>query len=206
MASIRGVRPDDLDSLYAICLATGDNGADAAHLHKDPKVVGHVYAAPYALLEPQSAFVAEDDEGVAGYIVGARDTLAFEARLEAEWWPGLRERYADPVAKPAQDWGLDEIRAWVIHHPRPPPARITGPYPSHLHINLLPRLQGQGMGKRLVDAWLARMREQDSPGVHLGVSLKNQRAVRFYRRYGFEEFVFPSTRSEAAALYFVTKL
>ena len=83
MAHIRAFRPDDLDSLYRICLATGDAGADAAHLYRDPELVGHVYAGGYAALSPQTAFVAEDGEGVAGYIIGPADTRAFDAKMDA---------------------------------------------------------------------------------------------------------------------------
>ena len=48
------------------------------------------------VLEPDLALVAEDDQGVAAYMVGTVDTRAFEARCEAEWWPSRREIYADP--------------------------------------------------------------------------------------------------------------
>jgi ribosomal protein S18 acetylase RimI-like enzyme len=204
-ARIRGVAAGDLPALYEIALKTGDAGADATALYRDPELVGHIYAAPYAVLEPASALVAEDDDGVAGYIVGALDTPAFEARLEAEWWPNLRARYADPAGDPA-GWGLDETNAWQIHHPRPTPARLTEAYPSHLHINLLPRLQGQGLGKALIDAWLARMRAAGSRGAHFGVSPRNERALRFYRRYGFTEFPWPAPRRGAGAVWFVTPL
>jgi ribosomal protein S18 acetylase RimI-like enzyme len=202
---IRGVEPRDLDDLHRICLLTGDSGQDASALYRDPRLIGEVFAAPYAVLEPGSGFVAEDHQGVAGYILGARNTPAFEARLETEWWPALRARYVAPTGDPAS-WGPDEARAWEIHNPHPTPARITGPYPSHLHIDLLPRLQGRGLGKALIDRWLERMRELKSPGVHLGVSRQNVRAIRFYRTYGFEEFRFPRQRPDAEGLYFVMKL
>ena len=203
--TIRPAAAADLEALYRICLETGDSGQDATRLYRDPKLVGHLYAAPYLALAPDSAFVIEDDEGVGAYIVGAADTLGFEARMEAEWWPALRPRYPAPTGDPA-GWSLDEMRAWQIHHPRPPPKLITDPYPSHLHINLLPRLQGRGLGQALIDRWLARMREVGSRGVHLGVSPANQRALRFYRAYGFEEFRFPNPRGGADAIYFVTTL
>lgn len=202
--AIRGVEARDLSDLYRICLLTGDSGQDASALYRDPELVGHCFAAPYAVLEPSCGYVAEDAEGVGGYILGALDTLAFEAELEAEWWPALRGRYAAPTGDPA-GWGLDEVRCWQIHNPRPPPARITGPYPSHLHIDLLPRLQGRGLGKTMIDAWLGRVRELGSSGVHLGVSRQNHRAIRFYERYGFETFRFPTAR-EDMGLYFVMKL
>ena len=202
---IRPAVASDLNALYRICLQTGDSGQDATHLYRDPKIVGHLYAAPYLVLEPGSAFVAEDSHGVGAYIVGAVDTLGFEARMEAEWWPALRPRYPEPSGEPA-GWSLDEMRAWQIHHPRPPPKRITDPYPSHLHINLLPRLQGRGLGQALIDRWLARMREAGSRGVHLGVSPVNHRALRFYRAYGFDTFRFPNPRGDTGAVFFVTTL
>jgi ribosomal protein S18 acetylase RimI-like enzyme len=199
---IRDVQPGDLDALYRIALATGDSGGDAAQLYRDPELVGRLYAAPYAVLAPEFALVVEDAAGVGGYIVGVLDTLAFEARLEAEWWPALRRQYPDPTGDP-HSWNLDQVRAYQIHHPRPPPARIIDPYPSHLHINLLPRLQGRGLGQALIDAWLARIAAAGSRGAHLGVSPVNHRAIRFYRAYGLEEFRFPRPKPEPDALYFV---
>jgi ribosomal protein S18 acetylase RimI-like enzyme len=200
--SIRDVQPGDIDALYRIALATGDSGADATHLYRDPKLVGHLYAVPYAVLTPEFALVVEDAAGVGGYIVGALDTLAFEARLEAEWLPALRREYPDPGGDPA-GWNLDQVRAYQIHHPRPPPTRITDPYPSHLHINLLPRLQGRGLGQALLDAWLTRIAAAGSRGMHLGVSPLNHRALHFYRAYGLEEFRFPRPKAEPDAVYFV---
>jgi hypothetical protein len=100
---IRPYRPADLDDLYRICLLTGDSGADASPVYQDPKLVGHLFAGPYGVLNPETAFVVEDQDGVAGYIIGAIDTRAFEARLEAEWWPNLRPLYADPAGTPPED-------------------------------------------------------------------------------------------------------
>ncbi len=203
---IRPVRADDLPALYEICLVTGDSGQDATHLHEDPKLLGHLYAAPYAVLEPGSAFVVEDATGVGGYIVGARDTPAFEARMEAEWWPKLRAQHPAPTGPP-DGWTADQMRVWQIHNPRPPPRSLTDPYPSHLHINLVPRLQGRGLGQAMIDAWIGRMRELGSPGLHLGVSLENHRAIRFYQAYGLEELRMTFGRKNPQeALYFVARL
>ncbi len=67
------------------------------------------------------------------------------------------------------------------------PDWLVGPYPSHLHINLLPRLQRRGLGRRLVERWLETIRSLGSPGVHLGVNAANIRAMAFYRACGFRE-------------------
>ncbi len=187
MIDIRPFRADDLDALYRIALATGDGGADAGALYRDPKLLGHIYAAPYAVLCPETVFVAEDADGVGGYIVGAADTPAFEARLEAEWWPRLRATYAEPADVPQADWTLDQRRIRTIHHPRRTPSEITSTYPSHLHINLLPALRGRDVGRRLMGRWLQAIRQFGSPGAHLAVGRDNTRAIRFYTACGFRE-------------------
>ncbi len=187
MAIIRAYRPDDLNAVSRICLATGDAGNDATGLFEDPKLLGHVYAAPYAVLSPETVFVAEDADGVAGYIVGPLDTHAFEKRLESEWWPRLRARIPAPSGTVSPAVRRDDRMRALIHHPPRTPRRITQAYPSNLHVNLLPRLQGQGLGAKLIACWLGAVRERGSAGAHLGVGEANQRAVGFYRAYGFKE-------------------
>jgi ribosomal protein S18 acetylase RimI-like enzyme len=186
MATIRKYRHNDLDAVYRICLETGASGKDAKRLYRDPKLIGHIYAGAYVTLEPAHAFVLEDDEGVGGYIIGAFDTHAFEQKLEAEWWPPLRHSYADPPSRLLKTWCADDRMAYLIHHPSRTPKRVTENHPSHLHIDLLPRFQGRALGRRMIDAWCEHMRSCGSPGMHLGVGLANERAVRFYRAYGLD--------------------
>lgn len=187
MATIRPYAVTDLEALYRVCLATGWSGEDATGRYKDPRLVGEVYAAPYGVLRPDCALVLEDAAGVGGYMLGAPDTTAFEKSLEAEWWPPLRARYPDPKRVPRATRTPDQALCALIHHPRRTPSAVTRPYPAHLHIDLLPRFQGRGFGRALIDRWLERMRELGVRGVHLGVSGANHRAIRFYRAYGFEE-------------------
>jgi ribosomal protein S18 acetylase RimI-like enzyme len=197
MAEIRAVRPNDLDALYQICLVTGAGGEDARALYRDTKLLGHVYAAPYAILSPRSVFVVEDTVGTGGYIVGASDTREFETRLEAEWWPGLRRLYNDPASEPRAGWSRDQLMAYKIHHPDRTSNEIVEPYPSHLHINLLPHLRGTGIGRQLMERWLATVREMGSHGAHLAVGPANRRAIRFYRACGFFELERPSKPAPA---------
>ena len=197
MAEIRAVRPNDLDALYRICLVTGAGGEDARALYRDTKLLGHVYAAPYAILSPRSVFVVEDTVGVGGYIVGAPDTREFETRLEAEWWPGLRTLYNDPAGEPRVGWSRDQLMAYKIHHPDRTSNEIVEPYPSHLHINLLPHLRGAGIGRQLMERWLATVREMGSHGAHLAVGAANRHAIRFYRACGFFELERPSKPAPA---------
>lgn len=181
---IRPYRPDDLDALYEVCLRTGASGQDASALTARPRLLGDLYAAPYGVLEPESAFVVADGEGVAGYCLGALDTAAFEARAEAGWWPGARERH--PLDGEATE--LDSLFLHLLHHhpPHATPAAVLERFPSHLHIDLLPRAQGGGHGRALLDTFLASLAERGSIGVHFGVSAANTGALGFYRHLGFD--------------------
>ena len=182
--TIRPLTPGDVDRLYAISLATGHRGGDAAPLYRDPRLIGHIYAAPYAELCPSLCFVAKDDGGVAGYVCGVADTRAFEQRLEHDWWPALRAAYAAPTGDPA-NWTADERRCDMIHHPRPAPEAIVAAYPAHVHLNLLPRMQRRGVGSALLDRWTARVREDGARAVHAGVNVENDGAKRFWAARGF---------------------
>ena len=184
---IRPYRPDDLEDLYDICLRTADNGGDGTSLFRDPKMPGHRYAGPYAAFAPSLAFVAEDTGGVAGYTLGVLDTRAFEERLERDWWPALRARYPQP----GPDAGLSSPEQYAIndiHRPWATGDELVAGYPSHLHIDLLPRLQGRGIGTRLMTIMIDTLRDLGSPGLHLHVSRDNQKAAGFYRHLGFTEY------------------
>lgn len=181
MVELRPYRADDLEALYEICLLTGDAGQDASPLHNDRKVVGHIYAAPYGVLEPANVFVAEDDAGVAGYVVGTYDTRAFNERLEREWWPALRVHYAQATDLTA----ADRERVAYMHRPGDNPADIVAQYPAHIHMNLLPRLRGQRVGTGLLQLWIAQARAAGVSGIHLGASPSNAGGIAFWTRSGF---------------------
>lgn len=181
MVILRAYRPDDLDALYRICLETGDAGRDATPLHNDPLLLGHVYSAPYGVLEPHNVFVAEDEDGVAGYVVGTHDSERFSQKLEAAWWPELRQFYAH--ASGMTD--MDRNRIATIMQPHGPPAELVGPYPAHIHMNLLPRLRGQRIGTKLLDMWIGQARSANIRGIHLGASATNEGGIAFWSRSGF---------------------
>ncbi len=58
-------------------------------------------------------------------------------------------------------------------------------YPAHLHIDLLPHLQGRGIGKSLMETFFQAVQEKGISGIHLGVDGRNTHAYGFYERMGF---------------------
>ena len=180
---IRPARPADRAALFNICLLTADSGTDASALFSDPDYPGLVWSVPYLDFEPDHAFVVDDDGAVVGYIVGTPDTKAFEAKLDAEWWPKLAERYAARTATaPFDAKVLDRLATPPHSHPG-----VVATHPAHLHINLLPPAQSGGWGRKLIEAELASLRQAGARAVHLGVSPTNARAIGFYHHLGFKE-------------------
>ncbi len=180
---IRPYHSSDLVALYHICLHTGNSGEDGSHLYQDPNLLGHYYAAPYAVLEPDLSFILTHDGKPCGYVLGVRDTASFGKRCETDWFPPLREQYPRPDA---EDQSRDASMIRAIHAGH---STENDPidYPAHLHIDILPEGQGQGWGRKMIETLLDQLRCFDVPAVHLGVGNRNTRAIGFYEHVGFHK-------------------
>lgn len=185
---IRPYEPRDEAAVYDVCLRTGDNGNDATPLYDDPKSLGHIYVGPYLKLEPELAFVAEDDQGVVGYVLGALDSKSFYDSYVDRWLPKIQRHHPEPTGDPAR-WTPTQKIHFQYYHPDVFSPEPYGEYPSHLHIDLLPRAQGKGLGITMVTRLLAELAAKGSPGVHLGMWIANTRAEGFYRKLGFHELI-----------------
>ncbi len=210
---IRDWHPSDFLDLCRVCLETGDSGKDATGLYQDSALMGLFWAVPYAIRDGRLALVVELEAAdlrtadqrpsgqnpaalgpdgaaipasggtrVAGYILGSDDVVAYRRWLAAEWLPALRRRYpVIPRLSSAESWLRGEIA-------KDPELENEWPdYPGELHIDLLPCLQGKGLGRTLMDAFSARLASVGCPGFHLGVAHTNKGAVGFYRKYGLVE-------------------
>lgn len=185
MAFIRPFRAGDESALAEICLKTADAGADATGLFEDDDLWGQVFVLPYVERHPDLAFVVETDDGrVAGYVVGTDDTPAFEDWFAAEWWPRFVDRWPDPAAPGSEHTRQDGTLAYAYGR-RAGADPFGDTYPAHLHIDLLPDLQGQGFGRRLIDTLIEALRARGVTGLHLAADVRNAGAVAFYPRVGF---------------------
>ncbi len=185
---IRRARPEDQSAFYAVCLQTSDNGADGSHLHEAPDALGNIYVGPYLRLEPDLALALEDDVGVCGYCLGTPNSARYYERFQREWLPHIQAKLIQPAGDPAR-WTLTEQLHNQLLHPEAlayfPPSFAA--WPAHMHIDLLPRAQGQGWGRRMLEQQMTALRATGAPGVHLCVAPGNARALAFYRKLGFTD-------------------
>lgn len=200
---IRGYRAADRDQVAEICLKTATGGGDATGVYSDDSLMPDVFALPYVAYAPDLAFVVAERGGavgrVLGYVLGVADTGAFIDWYAREWAPGFHARHPSPGpptnARPAftetdlVDAGTDPERMRIAE---------LAEYPAHLHIDLLPELQGQGWGRRLMATLLDELAARGVPAVHLGMDPANTGARAFYERLGFHEL--GSSRPDAPLL------
>ena len=186
---IRPAELGDASGAYYVCLKTGDYGQDGEALYReDPDALGRIYVGPYLAFEPELSLILEDAAGICGYALGAFDSRRFYARYENEWRPALCRQFPEPAGNTG-GWTRTQHEYHRYHHPDyfcPEPYEA---YPSHLHIDLLERVQGRGYGRRMLERLMDTLRRRGSPGAHLGLSAFNTRAYGFYERLGFRELI-----------------
>jgi ribosomal protein S18 acetylase RimI-like enzyme len=186
---IRKAQMSDIPYIYEICLKTGEAGKDAEELYFDPYLIGNYYAAPYFFFSESICFVAEYQCRPQGYIIAVPDTTAFEKWMEEQWLPPLRKRYPQPfpqgLIRSEKEAGLIK----TVHNKMFPLEKyyedLYKDYPAHLHIDMLPALQGKGLGRKLMDSLFKELNRQGIKGLHLGVSAENTSAILFYQKLGF---------------------
>ena len=191
---IRPYTAADYDAVSRICTLTAERGGDATGLYVSDELMPDIFVRPYVSLEPELAFVVEDEQGVAGYIVGVADTRRFVERFTAEWLPRIEAAYEHTEPVVTKDDLIRHLGFW--------PERMNIPevdeYPAHLHIDLLPRQQGKGLGRQLIQTLMAALRDRGVPGLHLTMDAANTTARAFYDQLGFTEL--PSSTPDAPAL------
>lgn len=168
-----------------MCVRTADAGKDATGILTDDEIWPEVFLRPYLVRHPDHAFVVDVDGMPAGYLVCAPDTRSFEDWFSTAWWPPRAVRW--PVGEASTDPRVQRTNGILRHAAgrRPGAEPYADTYPAHLHIDLLPQAQGQGWGRRLIDALTATLRERGVSGVHLVADAANTSALAFYDRVGF---------------------
>ncbi len=181
---IRSFRRSDLARVYDICVRTADSGADARGRHLSDRLVGDVYAAPYATREPEHTHILDDGSGSAvGYILGTADTAAFVRWYRERWVSATAHRYPN-------DAKGDDLLA-ALRRPERMLLPELADHPAQLHIDLLPEWRGRGYGRALMGVFLDGLHRAGAARVHLGVSTENSGAQAFYERLGFRELPVP---------------
>ncbi len=190
--TIRPYRPSDRADVFDVCVRTGKGGLDATGLYSTDDLLPDIYALPYVDHEPELAFVADNGERVVGYVIATADTRAFAEWFAEFWWPTVAAKYTNSNSAAERPFlnGAEDTSGMLIDE--------VDEYPAHLHIDLLPEAQGQGLGRQLVDALRLALADRGIPGLHLTMGADNANAGAFYDRLGFVKL---GSSTESATTY-----
>jgi ribosomal protein S18 acetylase RimI-like enzyme len=156
------------DEMRAVCLAQASERARSDEAHGRFTLL--MYCDAY--LERGVAYMLLDEGGVArGYVLAAED---------ARTWRSDFEPYRQQIAGLGADYERRVAEELDFYE------SVAGEYPAHLHIDIAEECTGQGGGRMLMEALLARLRADGVRGVVFGVAAANERAVGFYEHMGFE--------------------
>ena len=151
----------------------------------------------YTDLEPEHSWVASAGAQVVGFLMGAVNTAAQQRKwrreiLPAVTWRALRGRYRLGSLTRRYVFALARaaLSGELVH-------ADLSTYPAHLHINVAVRWRGRGLGRCLIQAYLAQLRQLAVPGVHLMTTSLNEAACRLYTGIGFQLLESRRTRTWA---------
>ena len=126
----------------------------------------------YTEVEPENCFVAVDDnDKPIGYIYGVKDYDFYQENFS---------EYINAVAEIENRRFLAEALTEMYDH-----AIYKKDSPAHLHIDILPEYQRMGMGGKLIKTLCDHLAEKGISGVCLTCGPRNEKAVNFYKKYGF---------------------
>ncbi|MBO4359213.1 MAG: GNAT family N-acetyltransferase [Erysipelotrichaceae bacterium] len=164
-------RDEYLDDIRGINLAVSTH---PDRPWEEKELCRHLYIDYYAFNAKDSCFVALDTENneVLGYIIAEPDFQRYKNHILNEYMPeakALREDFEDILK--------EEIR---------PYEKWNGEYDAHMHMDVKPGHQHQGIGTMLIQRMFEHLKDIGSKGVMLQVSKRNENANRFYEKNGME--------------------
>ena len=160
-----------LDDIRAI------NVAVSSHPNRpwdEKELCRHLYIDYYAWYSSENCFVAidRDTDEVVGYIISEPDFERYKRHMLEEYLPEavkLREDFAERIR--------NEIVPYEKWHEE---------YDAHLHMDVKPGYQHQGIGTMMIRRMLQHLEEIGCKGVMLQVSKTNENANRFYEKNGLK--------------------
>ncbi|NHJ06322.1 MAG: N-acetyltransferase [Candidatus Heimdallarchaeota archaeon] len=181
---IRKIEETDKDSLIDICYITGDYFLKT--IYPDPYLFSLFWCLYYVWYETNNSFVAVDSEKnkIIGYIFSTLNTHYQEKNFKIVMQSKIRDRIKELKLYSIKTW----IVTWFLLN-RPTTQKrkkILNKYPAHLHINILPEYQRQGIGWKLMRTLELHLKENNIIGYHLEVSANNNVGINFYKKYDLD--------------------
>ena len=185
MFIIRKYNAQDRSVVRQICCKTALMGEPSAGFFNDDEIFADALTVYFTDYEPESCFVAEYENSVIGYLLGAKDVKRMD------------KIFADKIALPLF---IKALRRCIFFHKRNvkflfhvflslvkgefKSPNFSKDYPATLHINIIKEYRAGGIGSKLINTYLDYLKEQAVGGVHFATM--SDKASRFFKNKNFQ--------------------
>lgn len=170
MYTVRKYKSSDKEYLRHICKETtwDDNKKNPSKLETIPVIFNDYFTEN----EPENIFVAVNGEDIpVGYVICCTDYKLFRKKMLTELQKRVLSTY------PSSLWMLWATFLSVM---------ITKKaYRTHLHIDILPEAQRQGIGTQLINRLCVHLKKNNIRNVSVITINRSSMGYRFYCKYGF---------------------
>ena len=185
---VRRYRSTDRAAVRRICCDTADRGEPVEQFFHDRDVFADLLTVYYTEEEPSSVWVAEHDGRVVGYLTGCLDSRRYRRATAWRIVPravlnGLRRGHLGSVKTWRLAWAA--LRTWRYRWGRAP--LPLADYPAHIHLNVERAFRGRGLGRQLLERFMASARSAGVPGLYAAVRADNTPSCHLFERMGFHE-------------------
>ena len=190
---IRKYNPQDRSRVRQISCKTALMGEPSAIFFDDDEIFADALTLYFTDYEPESCFVAECENRVVGYLLGAKDVKCMD------------KISADKIMLPLF---IKALRRYAFFHKRNlkflfqvflslVKGEFKAPvfskdYPATFHINIIQEYRSRGIGSELINAYLDYLKAQAVKGVHFATI--SEKASQFFKKQNFQ-LLFQGKRS-----------
>jgi ribosomal protein S18 acetylase RimI-like enzyme len=181
---IRPYRPEDRETLRAICADTGFLGKPIDPVFEDRELFADYLTSYYTDAEPESCFVCEFGGEVKGYVMGSRFPKKKDA-YERRKLPGLVARGLWRYFTRPYNAASRKYVKWILTQARKEQP-FTPPEIPHFHFNVRPEARSVAATVEMVDLFLGYLTAHGEKQVYgQVVTYETRRGTRMFERYGF---------------------
>ena len=171
MLEIQNYAPEHFNHTREICYET----STSYHTPEKQSLLWLLYHDYYPQFSMENCFVAFDT--VANRAIGY---ILCEPNFSS-WERNYKNYLMDKLEKLSPEHA--KMRLEEFSHYR----KIAQKFPAHLHINILPAYQGQGIGGQLLSRLHAHLTERGCEGIFLTTSPKKVPSIKLYERNGYTQ-------------------
>lgn len=186
---VRTYAREDRRAVRDVAVANAWLGGPGGEAIPDPWIWAELVTRYFTDREPENTWVVarEGGLGVAGFLAGTTDVAKLEKYLP-RLVPGIFVRATTRallLRRAPRRAAASMIRSLLIGELVVPP-KVRLHFPATFRFAMSGEARGHGLGAKLLERYLDRMRSLDVPGVHVQALAANEELARFLQRAGFQ--------------------